>query len=942
MKAAKYLSILLILIPFALYAQNPPSDFKLEATTGGVSPWSVSQSVTISANGITEFVKIKGHPHQILVDTSFSINSSNVQQIWTAVQNNNFFSLNSSYKDDSIKDGSFALFTITANGTTKQVLVKNTAQMEIQNIINSVNSNVPSQYNIFYEPSEKINLVPQEPCNSIYGSSFSIDKRNFSKANLDKALTKTKTMPLPATVQIPHAGVEIGYEESLYDAVGNGSAYLAGKGDFFGDVVSITGDYYNGFTPPDNTIHIKLNLEFYGPCDNSANEFKIVKDIYNKWNGVTTSGGKEIKIDIGFLSHPGASSPAGTPGFDDIKLACGNGVSYCDGLGKPNNGVIGGTWFPSDNETGTFGHEAGHLMGLDDQYDNWDKQPDGSWKSENDGSTLSGNDFVNLYNSKYGTNLNSNDFKHDKQLSIPRNNHENDLMADVSKPPLQSDIDDLAAQAGLIIDINSGDVLINTGDYEQNFVVTHSGNLFLHPGESRTLNGIYAACIDDSKGIPDSAIAFAVAPSLDKWNGINAALPLLRLVKYIDSLGYYCNYFDDYFAQEAIWRISDNVLPYDSTADSLLTAAGVNINQYFDFPRMTYNLSDSTSSQYIPDQLFAADIQPRYTDAKLNEKVDFTGSIFVPSAENFTTDFTWVFSSPDSNYNQLVTNGSSASITPLKRGVYSLNLNVTVKDSFGKERNFQPATTSYAVVADKYTETFEHNNLNDQFSWKTYGDAPWSITNTDAQTGNFSIKSGVVSGNQSSTLEITIDLPEDTTIEFGIKSKVGDYISLGEFYVDSLLEDYYMEYNDWTFKTYNLSAGKHVLKWIFQNYGSSSHGVGIWLDNIIFPVNATLYTSVKSPEKIPQIFQLFQNYPNPFNPSTEIKYSLAEHSFVKITLYDILGRKVKDLFTGEQNAGFHEIKFIGADLSSGVYIYSLEADYNKGIYKNVKKMILLK
>ena len=133
---------------------------------------------------------------------------------------------------------------------------------------------------------------------------------------------------MDAAVQIPHGGVEIGYEESLYDAVGNGSASLSGKGGFYGDDVSITGNYNNNFNPPDNnTIHIKLNLEFYGPCDNNANELKIVKDIYKKWNGVTTSGGKKIEMDISSLSQPGASSPPGTAGFDDIKLACGEGTS---------------------------------------------------------------------------------------------------------------------------------------------------------------------------------------------------------------------------------------------------------------------------------------------------------------------------------------------------------------------------------------------------------------------------------------------------------------------------------------------------------------------------------------------------------------------------------------------------------------------------------------
>ena len=97
---------------------------------------------------------------------------------------------------------------------------------------------------------------------------------------------------------------------------------------------------------------------------------------------------------------------------------------------------------------------------------------------------------------------------------------------------------------------------------------------------------------------------------------------------------------------------------------------------------------------------------------------------------------------------------------------------------------------------------------------------------------------------------------------------------------------------------------------------------------------------------LPEKFYLYQNYPNPFNPSTVIKYSLAEPAFVRITLYDILGRKIKDLISGEQNPGMHEINFnasgLHAGLSSRVYLYSLNAVSKHGNFRNTKKMLLLK
>jgi len=88
----------------------------------------------------------------------------------------------------------------------------------------------------------------------------------------------------------------------------------------------------------------------------------------------------------------------------------------------------------------------------------------------------------------------------------------------------------------------------------------------------------------------------------------------------------------------------------------------------------------------------------------------------------------------------------------------------------------------------------------------------------------------------------------------------------------------------------------------------------------------------------PKEFALYQNYPNPFNPATIIKYDLPNISDVSLIIYDILGRKVKELVNAKQQAGRYEIQFNASSLSSGVYIYQLVADK----YISSKKMILLK
>lgn len=80
-------------------------------------------------------------------------------------------------------------------------------------------------------------------------------------------------------------------------------------------------------------------------------------------------------------------------------------------------------------------------------------------------------------------------------------------------------------------------------------------------------------------------------------------------------------------------------------------------------------------------------------------------------------------------------------------------------------------------------------------------------------------------------------------------------------------------------------------------------------------------------ESIPQTFRLGQNYPNPFNPLTTIEYELPEDAFVSISIYDIKGKKINALVNMRRNAGYHKVIWNAMDLSSGVYIYTLEVDH---------------
>lgn len=90
--------------------------------------------------------------------------------------------------------------------------------------------------------------------------------------------------------------------------------------------------------------------------------------------------------------------------------------------------------------------------------------------------------------------------------------------------------------------------------------------------------------------------------------------------------------------------------------------------------------------------------------------------------------------------------------------------------------------------------------------------------------------------------------------------------------------------------------------------------------------------------EIPTEFSLSQNFPNPFNPTTNIKFGLPNEANVTLRIFNILGEEVATLVNKVMPAGFHTVSFDASGLTSGLYIYRIEA----GSFVQVKKMMLMK
>jgi len=93
-----------------------------------------------------------------------------------------------------------------------------------------------------------------------------------------------------------------------------------------------------------------------------------------------------------------------------------------------------------------------------------------------------------------------------------------------------------------------------------------------------------------------------------------------------------------------------------------------------------------------------------------------------------------------------------------------------------------------------------------------------------------------------------------------------------------------------------------------------------------------------NPIAVADRFLLSHNYPNPFNPVTKFNVSIPRMSDVEISIYNMLGQKVKTIYNGKLNSGIHTFTFDARDFASGVYLYRVKTDG----FTDVKRMILLK
>ena len=141
--------------------------------------------------------------------------------------------------------------------------------------------------------------------------------------------------------------------------------------------------------------------------------------------------------------------------------------------------------------------------------------------------------------------------------------------------------------------------------------------------------------------------------------------------------------------------------------------------------------------------------------------------------------------------------------------------------------------------------------------------------------------------------------------------------------------------NNWILKNQGFNFTPNALSLIIVNnilfVGTDFQSV--WKRNVSEITNID-YNS----ETFPSNYSLQQNFPNPFNPTTNIRYEISKFEFVKLNVFNILGRKIETLVNRTQSPGSYIVKWEASEYPSGIYFYQIETEN----FKETKFMLLIK
>ena len=232
-------------------------------------------------------------------------------------------------------------------------------------------------------------------------------------------------------------------------------------------------------------------------------------------------------------------------------------------------------------------------------------------------------------------------------------------------------------------------------------------------------------------------------------------------------------------------------------------------------------------------------------------------------------------------------------------------------------------TDSYYIPVGRSMEGFETGDFS-TFDWHSASPIyAWEVVTQNPYEGSYCAKSSAISDYETSALYITLDIATESEISFFYKvSSESNYDKL-YFKIDGTERGNWSGEVSWTQATYQLTPGRHELRWEYSKDVSMTSGSDCaWIDNVVFPAATLITMATETYANVPVV------YPNPNNGSFSI--SLPEEE-CNVTVFNSLGQVMHQC----QGNGLTTLNL--NSLSNGMYFVTVKSESQASTLKFIKQ-----
>ncbi len=269
--------------------------------------------------------------------------------------------------------------------------------------------------------------------------------------------------------------------------------------------------------------------------------------------------------------------------------------------------------------------------------------------------------------------------------------------------------------------------------------------------------------------------------------------------------------------------------PRETTTDEdgffkVLLPAGTWSLEFSVFPYQTQTVPFDVVAQQITDGDVAMTTLPQVIVSGIVR--DYTNALVEGATiRALGTPLSVATSLADGSYQLSVPDGLTYQIQARKNG-FGMDVETVIVSG--------PETQDF-VLPELTGEDFESGDFT-IWPWVFTGNAPWTIDTNESHDGENSARSGVIPGNQSTTMEITLPVATAGNISFWLKTSSEFNLDLLRFYIDGVLKQSWSGETPWTQATFAVGNGEHTFRWTYSKNSSGTGGAdAAWVDQVQFP-----------------------------------------------------------------------------------------------------------